>query len=302
MLNWSLFATVGFVGLEIAAGVRGHSLALLSDAGHNATDALALLLAWFGLRQEARPPDERRTFGYQRAGVLTALVNATTLILLSGWVFYEAIGRFVSPQPVNNVIMGFTALAGIAINGAIVWGLHGSDRHDLNLRSALIHMTGDLVGSAAIVLGAILIRFTKWNWIDPSLSIAIAILIVWSAWGIIGDSLNILLEALPRGMTLSSVKKSIRGVDGVLDVHDLHVWSLGSRSKALSCHVLIDDVPLSASSAILNRIQCALADDFGIRHTTIQFEHLCCSGTEHVCAAHGAEASSIELHGQHQHS
>lgn len=291
-----------FVVIEVFAGFRGGSLALLSDAGHNATDALALLLAWFGLRQEARPPDERKTFGYQRAGVLTALINAITLICISVWIFYEAATRLFHPEPVNALIMAATAFGGIVLNGSIVWGLHGSDRDDLNLRSALVHMLGDLIGSAAIVLGAIALRFTGWTWIDPALSIVIAALIVWSAWGIVSDSLNILLEALPRGMALSSVKDALRVVDGVLDIHDLHVWSLGSRSKALCCHVLIEDVPPSASHAILERIQTMLAERFGIRHSTLQFEHLNCSPTDDVCAAHEAllRQQAHEHHG-HRH-
>ena len=300
ILNWSLLATASFVVLEIWAGRRGHSLALLSDAGHNATDALALLLAWFGMRQEARPPDERRTFGYQRAGVLTALVNAITLILISAWIFYEAIVRLASPAAVDDRIMAFTALGGILLNGAIVWGLHRTNRDDLNLRSALVHMMGDLIGSTAIVIGAIILRYTGWMWLDPVLSMAIAALIVWSAWDIVRESLNILLEALPRGMSLGSVKQNLRGVEGVLDVHDLHIWSLGSRSRALSCHVLINDVRPSESFVILEAIRRVLAERFKIRHTTVQFEHLNCCPPEEVCSGHNV-ADRIHDHA-HEHS
>jgi cobalt-zinc-cadmium efflux system protein len=296
ILNWSLLATATFVVIEIFAGFRGHSLALLSDAGHNATDALALLLAWFGLRQEARPPDERRTYGYQRAGVLTALLNAATLILISAWIIYEAVIRLAHPEPTDYVIMAITALGGIVLNGSIVWGLHRTDKEDLNLRSALIHMLGDLIGSAAIVIGALVLHATGWFWVDPALSIAIAALIVWSACGVISDSCNILLEALPRGLALGAVKTEMRGVEGVLDIHDLHIWSLGSRSRALSCHVLIDDVPPSASNVILRRIQHLLADRYRIHHTTVQFEHLNCCPPEDVCAGHDPD-----LHHEHHH-
>jgi cobalt-zinc-cadmium efflux system protein len=303
ILNWSLLATVIFVGIEIIAGVRAHSLALLSDAGHNATDALALLLAWFGLRQETRPPDQQKTFGYHRASVLTAFFNAVTLVLVSAWIFYESVVRLVHPQPVNDVVMIVTAMGGIVLNGGVVYFLHKTDHgNDLNLRSALVHMLGDLVGSAAIVLGAVILRFTSWLWIDPVLSIAIAALIVWSAWDIISESLNILLEALPRGLSLVEVKDAIRQEDGVLDVHDLHIWSLGSKWRALSCHVLIEDVPPSASNSILQRLQCMLADRFKIRHTTVQFEHLNCASSEDVCSGHGLEHSLLHRHGHpHQH-
>jgi len=300
ILNWSLVATALFVVFEIGAGIRGHSLALLSDAGHNATDALALLLAWFGLRQEARPPDERKTFGYQRAGVLTALLNALTLVLISVWIFWESALRLRSPQPLNTSIMAITASLAIVLNGAIVWGLHGANRDDLNLRSALVHMLGDLIGSAAIVVGAFVVRFTNWLWVDPVLSIAIAALILWSAWGVISESLNILLEALPRGLSLGDVKESIRVLDGVLDVHDLHIWSLGSRSRALSCHVLIEDAPPSVSFVVLQRIQSMLAGQYRIHHSTIQFEHLNCCPPQDVCAGHTAAPQSYhQPHAEH---
>ncbi len=301
ILNWSLLATASFVVIEILAGTYGHSLALLSDAGHNATDALALLLAWFGMRQEKRAPDERRTFGYQRAGVLTALVNAITLILISVWIFYEGVMRIAHPEQVNVYVMAFTAAGGILLNGAIVWGLHRTDRDDLNLRSALVHMMGDLIGSATIVLGAVVLHFTGWQWLDPALSMAIAALIVWSAWGIVGESLNILLEALPRGMTLPDVKESLRGVTGVLDVHDLHIWSLGSSSRALCCHVLINDVPPSESQVILHGIRDVLAGEFKILHTTVQFEHLNCCPPEEVCSGHNAVVHAHEHAHDHAH-
>ena len=175
ILHWSLLATAAFVGIEVFAGFKAHSLALLSDAGHNATDALALLLAWFGLRQESRPPDEQKTFGYQRAGVLTALFNALTLVLISAWIFYESAIRLMHPEPVDEVWMSVTAAAAVALNGGVLFFLHRTDHHhDLNLRSAVIHMVGDLLGSVAIVVGAIVLHFTDWQWIDPVLSIAIA--------------------------------------------------------------------------------------------------------------------------------
>jgi cobalt-zinc-cadmium efflux system protein len=299
ILNWSLLATAAFVVVEIFSGIRGHSLALLSDAGHNATDAMALLLAWFGLRQEARPPNERKTYGYQRASVLTALLNAVTLVVISLWIIYEAVLRIAHPAAVNAIFMAVTAAGGILLNGAVVWGLRRTDREDLNLRSALIHMMGDLIGSAAIVAGAVILRYTGWFWIDPILSIAIAALIVWSAWGIVREALNILLEALPHGMSLGDVKESMRLVEGVLDVHDLHIWSLGSRSRALSCHVLIEDVPPSTSTVILRRIQHMLGDQFQIRHATVQFEHLNCCPPEDVCAGH--EPAPDHEHRDHEH-
>jgi cobalt-zinc-cadmium efflux system protein len=274
---------VAFVAIEIAAGLEAHSLALLSDAGHNFTDALALLLAWYGFRIQAKPADEVKTFGYHRAGVLSAFVNALTLVVLSLWIFWESIDRLRHPQPVQETVMIVVAALGLALNAAIMIALRAASRHDINVRSAFLHMLGDALGSVAIIFGAIGIRFSGWQQIDPLLSILIGLLIVWTAWDIIRESLNILLEGLPRGMRLRDVVEAVRGVQGVLDIHDLHIWSLGSSAHALSCHVVIDDVPPSASACILERINGVLLDRFHIAHTTLQFEHVGCALSENGC-------------------
>jgi cobalt-zinc-cadmium efflux system protein len=298
VLRWSLVATFLFVLIEIAAGIRAHSLALLSDAGHNFTDAGALLLAWVGFYLQHKPADDVKTYGYQRAGVLSAFVNALTLIVLSAWIFYEAVLRLRNPEPVQETIMIVIAALGLALNGGIMWALRGASRDDLNVRSAFVHMLGDAVGSVAIIAGAIAIRYTGWLWLDPALSIILGLLVVWSAWDITRESLNILLEGLPRGITLQDVASAMRAETGVLDVHDLHIWSLGSSTHALSCHVLIEDVPPSASDCILRRLNAVLADRFHISHTTVQFEHVSCAISESGCAipihTHDAE-------GHHHH-
>lgn len=283
VLRWSLAATFAFVAVEVAAGIKAHSLALLSDAGHNFTDALALLLAWIGYHLESRPADEIKTYGYQRAGVLSAFVNALTLLALSAWIFYASAGRLRQPQPVREGIMMAVAALGLIVNGGILLALRRASRRDLNVRSASVHMLGDALGSIAIIAGAIAIRYTGWEQVDPALSILIGILIVWTAWDIIRESLNILLEGLPRGIRLPDVTSSMRAIEGVLDVHDLHIWSLGSSTHALSCHVLIADVPPSASDAILRRLNAVLAERFHISHTTVQFEHVGCAISENGC-------------------
>jgi cobalt-zinc-cadmium efflux system protein len=283
ILWWSVIATLVFVGVELVAGFRAHSLALLSDAGHNFTDALALLLAWFGFRLQARPANEVKTYGYHRAGVLTAFVNALTLAVLAALIFYESYQRLLRPPAVNETVMLVVATLGLGLNGGIMWGLRAARRQDINVRSAFIHMLGDLVGAIGIMAGAVAIRLTGWPQIDPALSILIGVLIIWTAWDIIKESLNILLEGLPRGLRLQSVIAEMRDVEGVLDVHDLHIWSLGSSTHALSCHVLIADVPLSASDGILRRLNDVLADRFRIRHTTVQFEHIGCALAENGC-------------------
>jgi cobalt-zinc-cadmium efflux system protein len=296
ILWWSLLATFGFVGVEVVAGIQAHSLALISDAGHNFTDGLALLLAWFGFYLQSRPANEVKTYGYQRAGVLTAFVNALTLVALAGWIFYESWQRLWRPQAVNQNVMMLVAAGGMALNGGIMWGLRAARQNDINIRSAFVHMLGDLLGAIAIIAGAVVIRYTGWEQIDPVLSILIGALIVWTAWDIIQESLNILLEGLPRGLRLQSVIGSMRDVEGVLDVHDLHIWCLGSSSRALSCHVLIEDLPPSASNCVLARINDVLGRKFHIHHTTVQFEHVGCAVAESGCVI-----PAEEHHHHHEH-
>jgi len=284
VLGWSIAATSLFVLIEVAAGLEGHSLALLSDAGHNFTDAGALVLAWVGYYLQSKPADESRTYGYHRAGVLAAFVNALTLLGLSAWIFYESAIRLTHPEPVGETIMIVVAALGLLLNAGIMLALRNASRHDLNVRSAFVHMLGDALGSVAIIFGAIAIRYSGWVQLDPALSILIGILVVWSAWDIIRESLNILLEGLPRGIALLEVVKSMRAIEGVLDVHDLHIWSLGSSTHALSCHVLIEDVPPSSSDAILRGLNGMLLERFHIAHTTVQFEHMSCAISENGCA------------------
>jgi cobalt-zinc-cadmium efflux system protein len=278
VLIWSLGLTAAFVVVEAAAGLRAHSLALVADAGHNFTDALALLLAWFGVYFERKPPDESRTYGYQRAGVLAAFVNALALLLLAGYILFESAERWREPRQVNQTIMLAVAALALVVNGSIMLGLRRGRGHDINLRSAFAHMFGDAVGALGIVIGALIIRQTGWVRVDPLLSALIGLLIVWTAWAIIKESLNILLEGLPRGLKLKAVIAAMREVEDVLDVHDVHIWSLGSSTRALSCHVLIQDVPLSASDSILQRLNTMLEERFEIHHTTVQFEHVNCPG------------------------
>jgi cobalt-zinc-cadmium efflux system protein len=272
-----------FVVVELVAGLKANSLALISDAGHNFTDALALLLASFAFLLQAKPANEVKTYGYHRAGVLAAFVNALTLIALSGYIFYESYHRFVSPRQVHETTMLVVASLGLVVNVAIMWGLRRDRKHDLNIRAAFVHMLGDALGSLAIIAGALAIRYTGWQRIDPVLSALIAALIIWTAWGIIKESLNILLEGLPEGIDLQTVAAGMKEVEGVLDVHDLHIWSLGSNKHALSCHALIEDQPPSSSDTILQRLNGVIGEKFHIHHTTVQFEHVHCEVSMNGC-------------------
>lgn len=300
VLKWSTGVTLGFVVLEVVMGLRAHSLSLLSDAGHNFIDALALLLALLGFYWQQKPATESKTYGYQRAGVLAAFVNSLTLILLSGLLFYESIERLRHPEPVATNTMIWVAAIAVAVNGGILWALHRGASDDMNVRAAAIHMLGDALGAVAIIAGAIVIKYTGWQQIDPILSMLIGVLIVWTAWGITKDSLNVLLEGLPPGLKLQEVVGAMQAVPGVNDVHDVHIWCVGAETAALSCHVAIDDMAVSESGEILQKLNCVLADRFHIHHTTVQIEHRECQVSSHGCSM--AEANQQAHSHAHPHS
>jgi cobalt-zinc-cadmium efflux system protein len=289
-LHFSLWVTFAFIFVELIGGIRAQSLALISDAGHNLTDSMALGLAWLALRWQQRPPDESRTYGYHRAGVLAAFVNSLALGALAVWIFVESYQRFLAPREVHDTIMIGVASAGLVVNLAVMKALHPASRTDLNVRSAYLHMLGDALSSVGIIAGGFLIRATGANWIDPLISVPIGALMLWAAWEVVRESLNILLEGLPRGIRLDEVCDALRRVEGVVDIHDLHIWSLSSDAHALSCHAVIEDIPPSASGIILSKINHLLADSFNIRHTTVQFEHLECAESTEICSGPAPEA------------
>ncbi|HKF48823.1 MAG TPA: cation diffusion facilitator family transporter [Terracidiphilus sp.] len=299
VLRISLVATAAYVAITFIAGLRAHSLALLSEAGHNVSDFLALLLSFVAVHFQSRPSDPVRTFGYQRAGVLAAFVNAATLIVISLWIGVEAIHRLYAPVAVQPRVMMIVAAAGVLMNGAIAALLWGVAR-DVNLRSAFLHMAGDTLSTAAVIVGGAAILFSGRNWIDPALSLVIAALILWSSAGIVRETLNILLEGTPRGVDLNHIRAHMEEISGVLNVHDLHIWSLGSQSRALACHVTIADIPPSESSVILARLNGVLKDHFNICHTTIQFEHENCPEV-HGCVVPIDQMTSGHGHSHHHH-
>jgi cobalt-zinc-cadmium efflux system protein len=301
VLRFSLVATLAYVVVTFIAGLRAHSLALLSEAGHNVSDFLALLLSFVAVYFQSRPADNSHTFGYQRAGVLAAFVNAASLIVIALWIGLEAIHRLVIPVAVQPKLMMYVAVAGVLMNGviaALLWGV----AHDVNLRSAFLHMAGDTLSTAAVIAGGAGILFTGQNWIDPALSLFIAGLILWSSFGIVRETLNILLEGLPRGMSLAAIRAEMQSVEGVMNVHDLHVWSLGSQTCALACHVTIADIPPSESACILLKLNHVLKEHFSICHSTIQFEHVGCHEL-HGCVVPLEEmAGNSEPYHQHGHA
>ena len=292
ILQVSLLVTAAYIGLLVVAGLRAHSLALLSEAGHNLTDFVALLLSLIAVYFHSRPPSATHTYGYHRAGVLAALVNSATLVAISFLIFYEAVRRIQQSQPVQAHVMMWVAAAGVIMNGAIAFMLYRTGR-DVNVRSALVHEIGDTLSTAAVIAGGWAILATGQYWIDPALSFGIGALILWSSFGIMRETLNILLEGTPRGVKLERVEAAIRRIDGVNDVHDLHVWSIGSETSALSCHISIADIPPSASERILRDVKACLHHDFRIDHTTIQFENVVCE-VAHGCVIPVAEEHSHE--------
>jgi cobalt-zinc-cadmium efflux system protein len=298
VLRISLGVTALYIALLVVAGIRAHSLALLSEAGHNLSDFLALLLSLAAVYLEGRPPSATKTYGYRRAGVLAALVNSVSLVAVSFFIFYEAFRRVQHPEHVHAGLMIWVAAAGVAMNGAIALLLWRSGR-DVNVRSALLHEVGDTVSTAAVIVGGWAILWTGQYWIDPALSFGIGALILWSSVGIVRETLNILLEGTPRGMSLDEVEAAVRAIAGVSDVHDLHVWSIGSENHALSAHVKISDMQTSESDAILREINEKLGLAFGIRHTTIQLEHVVCE-TAHACVIAVTEEVP-HVHSEHEH-
>jgi cobalt-zinc-cadmium efflux system protein len=304
VLKISLGVTLAYIVLLVVAGIRAHSLALLSEAGHNLSDFLALLLSLVAVYLQSRPASATKTYGYHRAGVLAALVNAVSLLAVSFFIFYEAFRRLQHPEQVQASVMMWVAAAGVVMNGVITLMLYrtsvrsgGRSGGDVNIRSALLHEVGDTLSTAAVIVGGWAILVTHDYWIDSALSFGIGVLILWSGFGIVRETLNILLEGTPRGLKLESVEIAIRSIEGVNDVHDLHCWSIGSETRALSCHIAIADIPPSVSERILRDVKDRLHHDFRIDHTTIQFEHAECE-VAHGCVIPVGES---EEHQHHSH-
>jgi cobalt-zinc-cadmium efflux system protein len=271
VLAGAVAATAVLVAAELLGGYLGHSISLVSDALHNLSDIPTMLISWFALRWVTRPADRERTYGYQRAGVLAAFTNAILLILVALGLFWEAFQRFLHPVAVHESWMIGVSLLALVINGGITLALV-RNRGDLNIRSLLLHNFGDAISNIGILAGAVAIRMTGAEWLDPAIGLVIAALVLWSTNGLLREAGNILLEGLPKGMRLESVARSILSISGVQEVHDIHIWTIGTDLRALSCHVRIPDMHMDESEKILKSILERLNSDFHITHTTVQFE------------------------------
>jgi len=287
----SIIATITFVLVEAITGYLSHSLALMSDAGHNFADALALIFAWYGVWIARKPSTARRTFGYHRVGTLAALVNSVSLVVIALLVFWEAINRLRHPEPVHSTPMIIVALLAILMNTVISLWLRGGAKKDLGVRSAYVHMLGDAISAAGVVVAGLIVAFTGASIADPVVSILIGILILWSSWGILKDSVNVLLEAIPAGMNMIEVEQAIANVHGVLEVHDLHVWTIGSGMICCSCHVMVNEQSVRSGENVLRAVTEKLEHNFGIAHTTIQVEVEGCEPNDMYCVKRIAEHS-----------
>lgn len=284
-LRTAFVLTMLILVVEVIGGVASHSLALLSDAGHVLTDIVAIGLAWFATVRAEKPADARNTYGYHRTGILAALANAITLILIVVWIAYEAVQRLQHPEPVTPWIMFLSASVGIAVNLYIGLGLRAESGENLNARGAMLHALGDVGASVGVIVGGLVILLTGWLYADPLISIGIAILIARSAWGLLGEAVDILMEATPRDLDVPHLVQDVIAVPGVEEVHDLHIWSLAGGMRLLTAHVRVgDNRPLAGCDQLVDRIHCLVCERYGIGHTTLQLEQVGCAQRELYCS------------------
>ncbi|HXY36057.1 MAG TPA: cation diffusion facilitator family transporter [Planctomycetaceae bacterium] len=301
-MRLALFLTMAFVAAEAVAGWFAHSLALLSDAGHNFADAAAVGFSWYALWIAQKPAHTGMTYGYHRVGILAALVNAASLVVIAIVIFWEAIDRLRNPASVNGPLMIVVSLAAIALNATITVWLHAGAKHDLNVRSAYLHMAGDAISALGVLVAGIVVILGGSPLADAVASLLIGGLILWSSWGILKESVNVLLEGTPFGIDMGAVERAIAGVPGVLNVHDLHVWTVGSGVIACSCHVLVAEQTIREGQQILKLVVDELGHHFGISHTTVQIEVEGHDADELYCTMRKRLSSPHAHHGHgHRH-
>jgi len=294
-LGIALFLTAGYMLVEAVGGYLLNSLALLADSGHMLSDVMALGLSWLALQIGQRSPTDRHTFGFKRTEILAALMNGVALWAIVGLLFYEAVRRFFQPPSVEGTGMLIVASVGLAVNFLIAALLYRARRENLNIRSAFIHVIADALGSAGAILAAIVILATGLNWVDPLVSVLIGFLILFSSWGLLKESVHILMEGVPTGMQISVIEQTLLEQDGVCCVYDLHVWSITSNRHALSAHVVLSDLTEDRNE-VLKRLNSVLVDKFHIDHTTIQIEtsHEMRNEAEGMACRPGTSCSALQ--------
>jgi len=268
----ALVLTGTFMVVEVIGGILSGSLALLADAGHMLTDTMALALAAVAFQVSKRPADTTLTYGYQRFQILAAFVNGLSLLLIVGWILYEAVRRFITPQEVMGETMLIVAVAGLVVNIIAFTVLHGGDRENLNIRGAALHVAGDLLGSVAAIVAAVVIIYTGWMQIDPILSIAVAILILKSAWVLVKRSAHVLLEGAPEWLDIDVMREHLIGkIPEVASIHHVHVWGLTPQDLMLTMHVCVNTQPENPTD-VIRRVKAQLREEYGIGHSTIEIE------------------------------
>jgi len=283
-----------FVFIEIAAGIFSNSLALLTDAAHNFTDVLALALSWWALRLTSEPPNQKKTYGYHRAGILAALANSTTLVVIALGIFYEAYHRFINPPEVRADVLIGVGVVAVLVNVVTALLVRRGAEHDLNIRSAFLHLMGDVLSTVGAVIAGVIIRFTDWNWLDPLVSVLIGFLILWSAWTIVRESIDILMESTPTDIDMDAMIRDISSVEGVRSVHDLHVWSITRSMRTLSAHLVTDNMAIRKGASIQAKVNEVLFQRYNVNHATLQLECDDCMPDMRYCAFGRATHSSKE--------
>ena len=268
-LGWTLGLVVAYMGAEVAGGLIANSLALIADAGHMLSDAASLVLALAAMWIARRPRTAEHTFGYHRAEILAALANGAALVAIAGFIVVEAWQRFQSPPDVRGGLVVMVASGGLAVNLAGLWLLHGGREDSLNVRGAWLHVLTDTLGSVQAIVAGGLIWAYGWRWLDPVASVLIALLVVWSAWSLLRESVNVLLEAAPVGLDTREIEATLLGLEGVAELHDLHVWTITSGFVSLSVHVVPSP---DAPAHLLWQIREVLRERFDIEHSTVQIE------------------------------
>jgi cobalt-zinc-cadmium efflux system protein len=286
-LSLALFLTLAFVVVEAAAGWFANSLALLTDAAHNFTDGIALGISWYAVHLTTQPSNSKNTYGYHRAGILAALLNSTMLVLISLGIFFEAYRRLISPPQVNSIVLIGVSFLAFVVNLITALLLRRGSKNDLNLRAAFVHLAGDVLSTIGAVIAGIIIYFTHANWLDPFVSVLIGFLILYSAWGIVRETMDILLESAPRDVDMPAMVRDMMRVKGVLGVHDLHVWSITQGLRTMSAHILTDDVSISEGAAIQNLISELVGKHYNISHVTLQLECFGCDPDALYCDING---------------
>ena len=282
-LKYSLILSATILIAEVIGGVLSNSLALLSDAGHVFADVIALGLSWYGVSQAMRPSDSRMTFGYHRIGVIVAIVNAVSIFVIAAVIIYEAYGRLREPPEVKSTLMMAVAIVGLAANILVTWWLRKAQRSNINIRSAFWHAFGDALASVGVIVGGIIIMLTGQFLVDPIISVLIALIILWSAWSIFREGVRVILEATPRDVDILKMIGALKSIEGVKDVHDVHVWSITPDLRAMNGHILIEDISISDAAVIRSRIEEVIRDQFHIEHTTLQMECQKCDPADLFC-------------------